>query len=81
MLRPGNVHCVERWRQVLEPIVKRYKKTEVRLLFRADVAFAKPEVYDYLELRDIGYAHTASHQRGAAGAYQASTEATGWATT
>ena len=56
MLRPGNVHSAERWRQVLEPIVERYKKIGVRLLFRADAAFAKPEVYDYLELRDIGYA-------------------------
>ena len=27
-----------------------------RLLFRADAAFAKPEVYEYLESRDIGYA-------------------------
>ena len=56
MLRPGNVHSAERWRQVLEPIVERYKKRGVRLLFRADAAFAKPEVYDYLEPRDIGYA-------------------------
>jgi len=56
MLRSGNVHSAERWRQVLEPIVERYRKTGVRLLFRADAAFAKPEVYDYLEPRDIGYA-------------------------
>ncbi len=56
MLRSGNVHSAERWRQVLEPIVVRYQKTGVRLLFRADAAFAKPEVYEYLEPRDIGYA-------------------------
>ena len=56
MLRPGNVHSAERWREVLEPIVERYKKRGVRLLFRADAAFAKPEMYDYLEPRDIGYA-------------------------
>jgi len=56
MLRSGNVHSAERWRQVLEPVVERYKKRGVRLLFRADAAFAKPEVYDYLELREIGYA-------------------------
>jgi len=56
MLRPGNVHSAERWRQVLEPIVERYKKRGIRLLFRGDAAFAKPEVYDYLEPRDIGYA-------------------------
>jgi len=56
MLRPGNVHSAERWRQVLEPIVERYKKRGIRLLFRGDAAFAKPEVYDYLEPRHIGYA-------------------------
>ena len=28
----------------------------VRLLFRADAAFAKPEIYEYLEARSIGYA-------------------------
>jgi len=56
MLRAGNVHSAERWRQVLEPVVERYRNRGVRLLFRADAAFAKPEVYDYLEVREIGYA-------------------------
>lgn len=31
-------------------------KAAVRLLFRADAAFAKPEIYEYLERRSIGYA-------------------------
>ena len=56
MLRPGNVHSADRWREVLEPVVKRYQEKGVRLLFRADAAFAKPEVYEYLESRDTGYA-------------------------
>ena len=56
MLRPGNVHSAERWREVLEPVVKRYQEKGVRLLFRADAAFAKPDVYEYLEARDTGYA-------------------------
>ena len=56
MLRPGNVLSAERWREVLEPVVKRYQEKGVRLLFRADAAFAKPEVYEYLESRDTGYA-------------------------
>jgi len=56
MLRPGNVHSAERWREVLEPVVARYQEKGVRLLFRADAAFAKPEVYEYLESRDTGYA-------------------------
>ena len=56
MLRPGHVHSAERWRELLEPVVKRYREKGVRLLFRADAAFAKPEVYEYLESRDTGYA-------------------------
>ena len=52
MLRPGNVHSAERWREALEPVVERYQEKGVRLLFRADAAFAKPEVYEYLESRD-----------------------------
>ena len=53
---PGNVHSAEWWREVLEPVVKRYQEKGVRLLFRADAAFAKPDVYEYLESRDTGYA-------------------------
>lgn len=56
ILRSGNVHSAERWRQLLEPVVTRYQARGVRLLFRADAAFANPEVYEYLEPRDIGYA-------------------------
>jgi hypothetical protein len=37
-------------------VVKRYRKKGLRLLFRADVAFAKPELYEYLETRQVGYA-------------------------
>jgi hypothetical protein len=37
-------------------VVERYLITAVRLLFRADAAFAIPELYQYLEARSIGYA-------------------------
>jgi hypothetical protein len=56
LLRSGNVHSADRWQEVLAPAVERYRRKGVRLLFRGDAAFAKPEVYEYLELRDIGYA-------------------------
>lgn len=56
LLRPGNVHSADRWWEVLGPVVERYQRKGVRLLFRADAAFAKPEVYEYLEPRGIGYA-------------------------
>ena len=36
--------------------MERYFTAAVRLLFRADAAFAKPEIYEYLETRQIDYA-------------------------
>jgi len=56
VLRPGNVHSAKGWREALEPIFKRYEKTGVRLYFRADAAFAKPEIYLYLEEHSFLYA-------------------------
>ena len=43
-------------KEVLDPIVARYGRTGVRRYFRADAAFAKPEVYEYLEERRVLYA-------------------------
>ena len=45
-LRPGNVHSADGWRNVLEPVVMRYKERKVRLYFRGDAAFASPEIYE-----------------------------------
>jgi hypothetical protein len=56
MLRPGNVHSAQGWREALDPIVARYERTGVRRYFRADAAFASPEVYEYLEERGFLYA-------------------------
>ena len=56
VLRPGNVHSADGWKEFINPIVERYLKLAVRLLFRADAAFAKPEIYEYLETKHIGYA-------------------------
>jgi len=56
MLRPGNVHSAHNWREVLEPIIIRYKRAGVRLYFRGDAAFASPEVYEYLEGHGALYA-------------------------
>ena len=54
-LRPGNVHSAEGWRDVLEPVIARYRTTMKRRYFRADAAFASPEVYELLEAEDYGY--------------------------
>src|SRR5215218_9685854 len=54
-LHPGNVHSAEGWREVLKPVVARYRTTLKRRYFRADAGFASPEVYELLEAEDYGY--------------------------
>jgi len=44
-LRPGNVHSAEGWQELLEPVVKRYQKTGLRLLFRGDAAWHQGELF------------------------------------
>src|ERR1700720_4378964 len=55
-LRPGNVHSADGWRDVLEPVVLRYRGRVKRLYFRGDAAFAMPEVYEFLEAQGMDYA-------------------------
>ena len=56
LLRPGNVHSAKDWRLVLEPVVVRYRDTKLKRYFRADAAFASPDVYDFLEAEEFLYA-------------------------
>lgn len=56
-LRPGNVHSAANWQAVLVPIIKRYRWSGLwRKYLRGDAAFAIPELFDYLEANDFGYA-------------------------
>ncbi len=55
-LRPGNVHSADGWREVLEPVVSKYRKRKLRRCFRADAAFASPEVYEFVEAEGFLYA-------------------------
>jgi hypothetical protein len=55
-LRPGNVHSANGWKEVLEPVVARYRGKFKRRYFRADAAFANPEVYEFLEAERYKYA-------------------------
>jgi len=54
-LRPGNVHSADGWREVLEPVIARYRGRMTRRYFRGDAAFANPEVYELLEAEDYKY--------------------------
>jgi hypothetical protein len=55
-LRPGNVHSAEGWGEVLLPEIERQQEMGKEVAFRADAAFAKPEVYEALEARGVKYA-------------------------
>lgn len=44
------------WRTVLSPVVARYQGRDLRRYFRADAAFANPELYEYLEAEGFEYA-------------------------
>jgi hypothetical protein len=55
-LRPGNVHSAEQWEEVLLPEIERQQQQGKDVVVRADAAFAKPELYEALENRGVGYA-------------------------
>jgi hypothetical protein len=55
-LRPGNVHSAEGWAEVLLPEIERQHKQGRDVVFRADAAFAKPEIFQALEERSVKYA-------------------------
>ena len=41
---------------VLGPVVERYRARNIRRYFRGDAAFAKPEIYEFLEAEGYIYA-------------------------
>lgn len=55
-LRPGNVHSADGWEELLLPEIKRQQALNKEVVFRGDAAFAKPELYEALEERDVQYA-------------------------
>jgi Transposase DDE domain group 1 len=55
-LRPGNVHSAEGWEELLLPEIERQQRRGKKVVFRADAAFAKPEIYEALEARAVKYA-------------------------
>ena len=55
-LRPGNVHSADGWEQLLLPEIERQQKLGKEVWFRADAAFAKPDLYEALEERGAKYA-------------------------
>jgi hypothetical protein len=56
LLRPGNVASADDWQAVLEPVIERYRRSDIPMFFRGDAAFAIPELYKRLEAE--GYTYT-----------------------
>ena len=59
-LRPGNVHSAEGWEELLMPEIERQQRQGKEVVFRADAAFAKPELYAALEERNVKLRHSSS---------------------
>lgn len=55
-LRPGNVHSADGWKAVLEPVMQRHADRDMLEVFRADSAFALPDLYNSLEAAGYFYA-------------------------
>jgi hypothetical protein len=55
-LRPGNAHSAEGWDELLLPEIELQQEQGKEVVFRADAAFAKPEIYEVLEARGVKYA-------------------------
>jgi hypothetical protein len=50
------VHSAEGWEELLLPEIERQQELGKEVVFRADAAFAKPEIYGALEERGVQYA-------------------------
>jgi len=55
-LRPGNVPSADGWREFLEPVLRHYVQKGMKVFFRADAAFAIPELFELCEELGIDYA-------------------------
>jgi hypothetical protein len=50
------VHSADDWEELLLPGIKRQQKLSKEVVFRADAAFAKPEIYEAMEQHGVKYA-------------------------
>jgi len=55
-LRPGNVHSADGWKEFLDPVLRYYVAKGMEVRFRADAAFAIPELFELCEELGIDYA-------------------------
>jgi Transposase DDE domain group 1 len=55
-LRPGNVSSAEGWEELPLPEIDRQQAQGKEVAFRGDAAFARPEIYEAHEARQVKYA-------------------------
>jgi len=55
-LRAGNVHSADGWEELLLPEIERQQAQGKEVAFRGDAAFARPEIYEAHEARQVKYA-------------------------
>lgn len=80
-LRSDNVHSADGWRDVLEPVVARYRGAAIKRRFcRGDAAFALRDLYDFLQGRGLKLRHPPQGQPGAPAPYRPSTQTPGGVT-
>ena len=60
VLRPGNVHSADGWKELLSPVLARYsakaRPSIIRRRFRGDAAYAIPGLFELLEAEGWDYA-------------------------
>jgi hypothetical protein len=49
-----NVHSADGWRAELGPVIACHRGTVKQLYFRGDVAFANPEMDEFIEAESVG---------------------------
>ena len=76
-LRPGNVHSADGWREVLVPVVARYRHKMRRRFFRGDAGFAEPGHLRVAGSRRLQIRDPPAGQCGAAGEHRLAAQAPG----
>ena len=76
-LRPGNVHSADGWREVLKPVVARYRNKVRRRFFRGDAGYANPDIYEFLRSRRLQIHDPAAGQFGPAREHLVASQAPG----
>ena len=58
------MHSAEDWDELLLPEIERQQAEGKQVTFRADAAFAKPEIYEAMEERGVERAHPGEQEHG-----------------